>query len=160
MTHYATADLCDDFEDDVQVAAPIWRDFGQHLAFHGEVVTVKCFEDNSKVKEQLATAGNGRVLVVDAGASNRRAHLGDLLAQQAVDNGWAGVVVYGMIRDSAVINTLPIGVKALGTHPLKTEKHGEGQVGIRVQFANLTINQGDYLYADSDGIIVANRRLH
>lgn len=160
MTHYATADLCDDFEDDVQIAAPIWRDFGQHLAFHGEVVTVKCFEDNSKVKEQLATAGNGRVLVVDAGASNRRAHLGDLLAQQAVDNGWAGVVVYGMIRDSAVINTLPIGVKALGTHPLKTEKHGEGQVGIRVQFANLTINQGDYLYADSDGIIVANRRLH
>ncbi|PIE46006.1 MAG: ribonuclease activity regulator protein RraA [Gammaproteobacteria bacterium] len=156
----ATADLCDDYAEQLQISAPIWRSFGQHAAFHGEVVTVKCFEDNSKVKEQLATAGNGRVLVVDAGNSQRRAHLGDLLAQQAIDNGWVGVVVYGLIRDSAVIANLPIGVKAVGTHPLKTEKNGEGQVGITLQFANMTIDSGDYLYADEDGIIVAKQPVH
>lgn len=160
MNIIATADLCDDFAEQLQISAPIWRDFGQHTAFHGKVATVKCFEDNSKVKELLATHGNGRVLVVDAGNSNRRAHLGDLLAQQAVDNGWVGVVVYGLIRDSAVINTLPIGVKAVGTHPLKTEKNGEGQIGITLQFANMTIADGDYLYADADGVVVAQQILH
>lgn len=156
----ATADLCDDFEQQLQISAPIWRSYGQHVAFHGKVVTVKCFEDNSKVKGLLATAGNGRVLVVDAGNSQRRAHLGDMLAQQAVDNGWIGVVVYGLIRDSRVINQLPLGVKALGTHPLKTEKNGEGQTGITLQFANMTVRDGDYLYADEDGIVVAEQALH
>lgn len=159
-SNIATADLCDEFENQLQISAPIWRSFGQHTAFHGKVATVKCFEDNSKVKELLATQGNERVLVVDAGNSHRRAHLGDLLAQQAVDNGWVGVVVYGLIRDSAVINTLPIGVKAIGTHPLKTEKNNEGQIGITLQFANMTITDGDYLYADADGIVVASQMLH
>lgn len=160
MTSYATADLCDEFEEQLQISAPIWQSYGDQSMFHGEIVTIKCFEDNSKVKEQLATPGNGRVLVVDAGASKRRAHLGDLLAQQAVDNGWVGVVVYGVIRDSAVINTLPLGVKALGTHPQKTDKRGEGQVGVTVQFANMAIDNGDYLYADQDGIVVAKKPLH
>ncbi len=160
QTLFATADLCDEFEQQLQISSPIWQSYGQHTVFHGEVATVKCFEDNSKVKELLATAGNGRVLVVDAGNSRRRAHLGDLLAQQAVDNGWTGVVVYGLIRDSRVINQLPLGVKALGTHPLKTEKNGEGQTGMTLQFANMIINDGDYLYADEDGIVVAQSKLH
>ncbi len=156
----ATADLCDKFEQQLQISAPIWQSYGEHAAFHGTVATVKCFEDNSKVKELLATAGSGRILVIDAGNSRRRAHLGDLLAQQAVNNGWVGVVVYGLIRDSRIINQLPLGVKALGTHPLRTEKNNEGQTGITLQFANMTINDGDYLYADEDGVVVAKQALH
>lgn len=160
QTPIATADLCDDHEQQLQISAPIWKSFGQQSVFHGQIVTVKCFEDNSKVKEVLATAGNGRVLVVDAGNSQRRAHLGDMLAQQALDNGWVGIVVYGLIRDSRIINQLPIGVKALGTHPLKTEKYGEGQIGVNLVFANMCIADGDYLYADEDGIVVAKQPLH
>lgn len=156
----ATADLCDHFASHLQISEPIWHNFGQHHAFHGKVVTVKCFEDNSKVKEQLAITGHGQILVVDAGNSQRRAHLGDRLAQQAIDQGWGGIVIYGLIRDSAVINQLAIGIKALGTHPLKTNKNNEGQIGIPLQFANITVEQGDYLYADEDGIVVAKHALH
>lgn len=157
----ATADLCDDFADEVQISDPIWRSFGQHIAFHGAIETVKCYEDNSMVKTILGEQnGDGRVLVVDAGASLRRAHLGDNLAQQAVDGGWVGVIVYGLIRDSAIINTLSIGVKALGTHPLKTDKRNEGQRGIDLQFAGVRICASDYCYADSDGVIFAKRALH
>ncbi|UJF24360.1 ribonuclease E activity regulator RraA [Suttonella sp. R2A3] len=160
-TIIATADLCDDFEREVQICEPIWHSFGQNIAFHGVIETVKCYEDNSVVKSILAEKnGDGRVLVVDAGASMRRAHLGDNLAQQAVDGGWVGVIVYGLIRDSAIINTLPIGVKALGTHPLKTEKRNEGQRGVALHFAGVQVKSGDYCYADSDGIIFAERALH
>lgn len=160
MTRIPTADLCDNYAEQIQISTPIWQSFGKYNTFHGKVVTVKCFEDNSKVKQQLATQGKQRILVVDAGNSQRRAHLGDLLAQQAIDNQWAGIVIYGLIRDSATINRMPIGVKALGTHPQKTEKNNEGQVGVTLQFANMTIQQGDYLYADEDGIVVAKQPLH
>jgi regulator of ribonuclease activity A len=97
--------------------------------------------------------------VIDAGGSMRRAVVGDMLGKKAVDNGWVGIVVYGCIRDSATLATLPIGVKALGTHPVKTDKRGEGQRDIVVRFAGVTFHPGDWLYADEDGIVVARRQL-
>ena len=155
---FKTADLCDQFGD-VECCEPIFADFGGVLRFAGPVATIKCFEDNSRVRELTAEAGQGRVLVIDAGGSLRRAVLGDLLAQQAVRNGWQGVIVYGCVRDSAALAEMSLGIKALGTHPMKTDKRGEGQRDVVVRFANVTFNPGDWVYADEDGVIVARRPL-
>jgi regulator of ribonuclease activity A len=154
-----TADLCDQFIDELEVCEPLFGDFGGELRFAGQVATIKCFEDNSLVREITGEAGNGRVLVIDAGGSLRRAVVGDMLAKKAVDNGWVGIVVYGCIRDSAALSALPIGVKALGTHPVKTDKRGEGQRDLAVRFGGVTFRPGDWLYADEDGIVVARRAL-
>jgi len=154
-----TADLCDQFIDELEVCEPLFGDFGGELRFAGQIATIKCFEDNSLVREITGEAGNGRVLVIDAGGSLRRAVVGDMLAKKAVDNGWVGIVVYGCIRDSAALSALPIGVKALGTHPVKTDKRGEGQRDLAVRFGGVTFRPGDWLYADEDGIVVARRAL-
>lgn len=154
-----TADLCDQFSDELDICEPLFGDFGGQVQFGGQIATIKCFEDNSLVRELTAEAGNGRVLVIDAGGSMRRAVVGDMLAQKAVDNGWAGIVVYGCVRDSAALADMPIGVKALGTHPLKTDKRGEGQRDIPVRFGGVAFRPGDWLYADEDGVIVARRPL-
>ena len=151
----STPDLCDAHESDVLVLDPVFVNYGGREAFGGEVVTVKCFEDNSLVKEQLAMPGNGRVLVVDGGGSMRRALMGDMIAESAVKNGWGGVVIYGAIRDVDAIASLDLGVQALGVIPLKTEKRGIGDLNVPVRFAGVDINPGDYLYADNNGIIVS-----
>lgn len=155
---FATTDLSDEFSD-VRVCQPIFRDYGGVIRFAGPLATIKCFEDNSRVRDLVAEPGQGRVLVIDAGGSLRRAVLGDLLAQQAVDNGWSGCLVYGCIRDSAAIGKMALGVKALATHPLKTDKRGEGQRDIPVHFADVTFSPGAWVYADEDGVIVAPRKL-
>ncbi|MCG5494848.1 MULTISPECIES: ribonuclease E activity regulator RraA [Ectothiorhodospira] len=155
LNFQGTADLCDEHEDgDIQVCEPIFRDFGGEKAFSGEIVTLKCFEDNSKVREMLGTDGRGKVLVVDAGGSMRCAMLGDQLAILAVKNGWAGVVMYGCIRDSRACGALSLGVKAMATHPLKSRKMGVGQENIPVRFAGVEFRPGDLLFADEDGIVV------
>lgn len=154
-----TADLCDQFSDELQICEPMFGDFGGQLQFGGQIATIKCFEDNSLVRDLTAEAGNGRVLVIDAGGSMRRAVVGDMLAKKAVDNGWSGILVYGCIRDSAALADMPIGVKALGTHPLKTDKRGEGQRDVVVRFGGVTFQPGDWLYADEDGVVVAKRSL-
>lgn len=159
MTKISTPDLCDAFEDEVQVVEPIFANFGGIENFGGEVVTVKCFEDNSLVKEILGTPGEGRVLVVDGGGSLRRALLGDMIAASAVKNGWAGIVIYGAIRDCDEIAEMALGVQALGTIPLKTEKRGLGDRDVTVRFAGTTIKSGDFLYADNNGIIISARKL-
>ena len=156
---HATTDLSDEFGEKLQACQPLFRDFGAPKRFCGPIATIKCFEDNSLVREAVAEPGNGRVLVVDAGGSMRRAVLGDLLAQKAVDNGWNGFVIYGCIRDSVAIGLMPIGVKALGTHPVKTDKRGEGQRDITVRFADATFTPGAWVYADADGILVAPHQL-
>lgn len=155
----STPDLCDAHENDVMVLDVPFCNFGGTAAFGGEVVTVKCFEDNSLVKEQLATPGNGRVLVVDGGGSLRRALLGDMIAESAVRNGWSGVVINGAVRDVDAIADMALGVQALGSVPLKTEKRGLGDLNIPVRFGGVTIEPGNYLYADNNGIIVAKRPL-
>ncbi|MDD9885744.1 MAG: ribonuclease E activity regulator RraA, partial [Gammaproteobacteria bacterium] len=150
-----TADLCDSFPDRVAVARAVLRDFGGARSFHGAIATVQCFEDNSLVRKTLESDGRGRVLVVDGGGSMRRALLGDQLAELAIRNHWSGVVINGCIRDSAVIGTLPLGVKALGTHPLKSEKKDRGKVNLPVYFAEIEFTPGAWLYADEDGVVVA-----
>ena len=160
---FATCDLCDAHESDTsgvfRVLPGVFRDYGVTARFSGQVATVRCLEDNSRVRDLVAETGRGRVLVIDADGSMRRAVLGDMLAQQAVDNGWSGVVVYGCIRDSFAIAQLALGVKALGTCPLRTDKRGGGQRDVPVRFAGVNFRQDDWLYADEDGLIVAQRSL-
>jgi regulator of ribonuclease activity A len=156
---YTTADLYDRFETEMRVCDPIFRDFGGRIAFWGQAVTVKCFEDNSQVKTVLSEPGAGRVLVVDAGGSLRCAMLGDLIAGSAVTNGWAGVIVWGCVRDSHVLATMELGVKALAASPRKSVRRGEGQRDCPVTFAGVRFAPGDWIYADADGILVAERRL-
>ncbi|CAA6824940.1 MAG: Ribonuclease E inhibitor RraA [uncultured Thiotrichaceae bacterium] len=158
---FKTADLCDEHYDNgyIQICHPIFSDFGGLDRFHGEIRTIHCFEDNSKVREAVAQDGKGCVLVIDAGASIRCAMLGDLLAAKAVKNGWAGVIMHGLIRDSADIAEMELGVKALGTLPLKSVKRGLGTLDIPVSFAGVTFNPGEYVYADEDGIIASPKAL-
>lgn len=152
-------DLCDKFPESTQVLECQFIGFGQHQTFSGQAVTVKCFEDNSIVKSLVNSPGNGRVIVVDGGGSTRRALLGDMLAEAAVKNGWAGLVINGYIRDVATINTLAIGVKALGATPIKTDKRGLGDLNIDIRFAGVKISQGDWIYADQNGVLISKQPL-
>jgi regulator of ribonuclease activity A len=156
----ATTDLSDANEGRVRHAAPIFRSYGGRAVFRGQVVTLKIFEDNGLVRQMLDTPGNGRVLVIDGGGSLRCALLGDQLAALAVKNGWAGIVVWGCIRDSAAIGTMDLGVFALATHPKKTVKKNLGDTQVPVSFAEIEFRPGDWLYADADGLIVSAERLH
>lgn len=152
-------DLCDQYPDQVNVFETQFQHYGQNSVFSGQAVTVKCFEDNSHVKSLVNTPGEGRVIVVDGGGSMRRALLGDMLAEAAVNNGWAGLVINGCIRDVATINTLAIGVKALGTIPIKTDKRGIGDQDITIRFAGVTIESGDWIYADLNGVLCSKTPL-
>ncbi|MCH4563598.1 ribonuclease E activity regulator RraA [Halomonas sp. EGI 63088] len=158
MSPIITPDICD-AHPEVRVLDPIFINFGGLEAFCGPIRTVKCFEDNSLVKQAVGEAGEGAVLVVDAGGSQRCAMLGDMLAEQALENGWAGVVMYGCVRDVDVLAETGLGVQALGAHPRKSEKRGEGQRDIPVTFAGVTLTPGQWLYADNNGILVAEARL-
>ncbi|MEJ2513698.1 MAG: ribonuclease E activity regulator RraA [Gammaproteobacteria bacterium] len=150
----STADLCDEHEH-LHVAEPIFRIFGGQRAFDGPIATVKCYEDNSRVREALEEPGEGRVLVVDGGGSTRRALLGDMLGALAVKNNWAGIVINGCIRDSDAIDELALGVRALATVPVKSIKRGDGERDVSVSFAGVTFRPGEHLYADADGVVVA-----
>lgn len=152
-----TADLCDDHEGTVRVLDLPLRDYGGRIDFHGPVSTVRALEDNSRVREAVAEPGEGRVLVVDGGGSTRRSMLGDNLAAMAVKNGWAGVVVHGVIRDTDAIGQLALGVKALGTCPRKTDKLGQGLRDVVLEFGGIVIRPGEWLYADGDGVVVLPR---
>ena len=155
----ATADLYDAHGESLRVMAPIFRDFGGNKIFEGEVLTLKAFEDNTLVRSTLETPGNGRVLVVDAGGSLRCAMVGDQLAELGVKNNWAGIVVYGCIRDVGPIGDLAIGVKAIGSNPRKSVKKGAGETELLLRFADVEVKTGDYLYADLDGVVLADSKL-
>jgi len=148
-----TADVCDEHPQ-AQVLELELRGFGAVAVFEGPAVTLALHEDNALVGETLREPGEGRVLVVDGGGSMRRALVGDNLAQRAVDSGWAGIIVYGCIRDAQQIETIDIGIKALGTHPRKTLKRGEGRRDEPVRFGGVTIHPGDHVHADRDGVVV------
>ncbi len=157
--YHATADLCDKHIDKLQVAEPIFVDFGAVAVFEGEVHTLKVFEDNTLVRAALEKDGTGKVLVVDGGGSFRCALVGDNLAALAIQNNWRGLVVFGCIRDSKQISEMEIGVKALNTNPTKSVKRNEGQENIDVRFAGVDFKPGMYLYADEDGIVVSEFQL-
>lgn len=157
---FVTCDLCDDNEGNVAVVTGIqWRSFGGRNAFAGEVVTVKCFEDNSRVKEELANPGKGKVLVVDGGGSLRNALIGDMIAEKAVSQGWEGVLIYGACRDVDALSGLDIGVVTLGCVPIKSVRRGEGQLNIPVEIGGVTISPGDHVYVDNNGVIVSAKPL-
>jgi len=156
---YSVPDICDDFIEEISVLEPLFSNFGGKLRFSGEIATIKCFEDNSLVRDAVRSEGRGRVLVIDGGGSLRRALLGDMLAASAAENGWQGLLINGCVRDVEILETIDLGVKALNSHPVKTDKRGEGQPGVNVTFAGATIRPGYYLYADANGIVVAVRNL-
>jgi regulator of ribonuclease activity A len=156
---FATADLYDQYGEKLQVAQPLFNDFGGRIRFHGQIATVKVHEDNSLVRAALEEKGNGRVLVIDGGESLRCALVGDMLAQLGMDNGWSGMVISGCIRDSAAVITIDIGIKALGTNPRKSVKKGTGDRDISVTFAGVTFTPGHYIYADEDGILISAEKL-
>ncbi len=159
----ATCDLCDAHKGDdsgaFRVLPPMFRDFGARLRFAGPVVTVKCFEDNTPVKRAVESPGEGRVLVVDGGGSLRRALLGGNLGAAAARNGWAGVVIDGCVRDVAELRACEVGIRALASMPLPTERKTEGLRDLAVQIQGVWVRPGDWLYADEDGIVVADRAL-
>ena len=152
---FSTADLYDQFEERLGVCEPVFSDFGGRDAFSGAAVTVKCFEDNSRIKEALAEPGEGKVLVVDAGGSARCAMLGDLIAESAVANGWAGVIINGCVRDVERLAEMDLGVKALATIPRKSTRRGEGQRDLPIELAGVLVRPGDWVYCDADGVVVA-----
>ncbi|MGZ3475141.1 MAG: ribonuclease E activity regulator RraA [Polyangiales bacterium] len=154
----ATTDLSD-AHSDVQIAEPLFRDFGGERAFFGPIATLKVFEDNALVREALESQGEGRVLVVDGAGSLRCALVGGNLAALAEKNGWSGIVVFGAVRDTRELATAKVGVKALAPHPKKSIKKGAGERDVPVTFAGVTFNPGAWLYADEDGIIVSESRL-
>lgn len=156
---FVTCDLCDDHPDDVRVCEPMFGSFGGREAFGGEIVTVKCHEDNSRVKELLATPGKGKVLVVDGGGSLRCALMGDMIGESAVQHGWEGVIIYGCVRDVDALAELDLGVQAIAAIPLKSVRKGVGETGLDVTFGGVTFVQGQYVYADNNGVIVSARNL-
>ena len=153
--HYLTPDLCDAYPDLIQVVEPMFSNFGGRDSFGGQIVTLKCFEDNSLVKEQIALEGKGKVLVVDGGGSLRCAMLGDMVAEQASKNGWEGLLIYGCVRGVDMLAQTDLGVQALASHPKKSEKRGIGELNVPVTFGGVTFKPGDYLYADNNGVIIS-----
>ena len=154
----ATSDVSDKLHPDVQYLEQVYKSYGAKISFSGRIVTVKCYEDNSLVEEVLNTNGKDSVLVIDAGGSMNCAMLGDKRATDAINNEWEGILVHGLIRDSATINSMEIGVRALGVCPLKSVKKGVGDSNITVNFSGVTFNPGEYLYADEDGVIVVKEK--
>lgn len=154
MTTIATADLYDERGDELDSLALQLHDIGGHVAFDGPVRTIRCHRDNALVKEMLATPGEGAVLVIDGGGSLESALVGDLIAASAVENGWAGIIVHGAIRDRVAIGELPLGVKALGSNPRKSAKAGVGEVDVPVEIAGVVFRPGAHVWADADGILV------
>lgn len=159
MAEIATPDIADAYPDDIDVLAPILRNFGGRENFYGAVVTIKCHEDNSLVKQQAASDGNGQVMVVDGGGSLRRALLGDQVAATAAANGWAGLIIWGAVRDVDALAHIGLGVQALAAIPVKTDKRGLGDLDVPVTFGGVTFASGDWVYADNNGVLRAAQQL-
>jgi regulator of ribonuclease activity A len=156
---FATADLVDAHSDIVKSCDAQFRQYGGRVRFHGPIRTIKSAEDNALVKQTLATAGDGAVLVIDGAASLRCALVGDLMAELGQKNGWAGLVIWGAVRDAVALAGLDIGIKALGSNPWKSNKNGTGEVDVPVSFGGVEFRPGHWLYSDEDGILVSSRRL-
>jgi regulator of ribonuclease activity A len=155
---FRTADLLDSHPE-LEACEAGLRHYGGVRRFRGNVVTLRCFEDNSLVRELLKSPGNGRVLVVDGGGSRRCALVGDLLAEAGQTNGWAGIIVAGCVRDSAAIAALSIGVMALGVQPRRSEKRGQGVQGVGLEILGARVAPGAFAYADEDGVVFSPQQL-
>lgn len=149
-----TADLVDEIGPDVRSCDLQFRQFGGRSEFAGPIATVRCFEDNALVKSVLSEPGEGRVLVVDGGGSLHTALVGDVIADLARSNGWAGLIVAGAVRDVATLRTLDIGIKALGSNPRKSAKAASGERDIVPHLGGVDFRPGDVAFSDEDGIVV------
>ncbi|BBY64160.1 ribonuclease E activity regulator RraA [Mycolicibacterium helvum] len=154
VTVRATADLVDAIGPEVRSCDVQFRQFGGRTEFAGPISTVRCFQDNALLKSVLSEPGDGRVLVIDGDASVHTALVGDLIAELARSNGWAGLIVHGAVRDAATLRTLDIGIKALGTNPRKSTKTGAGERDVEVSFGGVSFVPGELAYSDDDGIVV------
>ncbi len=152
-----TADLVDIIGEDVRSCDTQFCDLGGNVEFCGQITTVRCFQDNALLKEILGEDNPGGVLVIDGDASVHTALVGDLIAGRGRDHGWAGVIVNGAIRDSKVIGEMDFGCKALGTNPRKSSKTGEGDRDVDVKLGGITFHPGEFVYCDSDGIVVTEQ---
>lgn len=161
---FSTCDFCDEHKTndsaDFRAIPTVFQNYGARVKFAGPVLTVKCYEDNSHVKQAVESDGHGRVLVVDGGASMRRALLGGNLAAAAQRNGWAGIVINGCARDAAELAALDIGIRALALNPMPTDRAGQGQTGLTICIQGVQVKTGDWLYADQDGIVISSTALH
>ena len=157
--NFKTADLCDDHSDNLIILDQNFKSYGKTNSFYGEIQTVKCLNDNSKVRELVNKDGLNKVLVVDGAASKDCALLGDMLAEAASKNNWSGIIVNGCIRDSDVIANIDLGVFALTTIPVKSVKKNIGEINVEVKFMGVNFKPGDYIYADMDGIIISKTEL-
>jgi len=155
----STCDISDKLYPNIQYLEPVYKSFGLKKSFSGQIVTVKCYEDNSLVEEALNSNGKGSVLVIDAGGSMKCAILGDKRASDAIKNEWEGIIIFGLIRDSVAINLMPIGIRALGVCPLKSVKKGIGKRNLNVSFSNVKFTPNEYIYADEDGVIVTKNKV-
>ena len=153
MSDFYTADICDEYED-IQICQCIFKSYGGKDKFNGKIRTVTAIEDNSYVKKLIDEKVSGDIMVVDGNGSMKCALLGDNLAKKAAANGWSGFIINGCIRDSEIISTIDIGIKALSTMPLKSEKKNVGEFGKDLKFANVSFKEGHYAYSDQDGIII------
>jgi regulator of ribonuclease activity A len=156
---FSTADLCDAHPQRIRVVDAVFQDYGGIRQFSGPVETVRVFEDNALVRRMLEQEGEGRILVIDGGGSLRCALLGGRLAALARANGWGGFLINGCVRDRAELAAVSIGIRALNTNPMRPSKEGKGESGIAVSFAGVTFAPGKVLYADDDGILLADQSL-
>ena len=155
---FTTPDLSDAYPD-TQALAPILKNLGGKKTFWGKIETLECPDDNSFVKELLNTQGKGKVLVVDANGISTVALLGDMIAEAGVENNWSGIVINGYVRDIDILGKLDIGVQALGTMPVRSEKKNQGQLGIDITFGGITFSRGNYIYADNNGLLLSKEEL-
>tara|TARA_B100001173_G_C15657877_1_gene408175 strand:+ start:105 stop:587 length:483 start_codon:yes stop_codon:yes gene_type:complete len=155
---FTTPDLSDAYPD-TQALAPILKNLGGKKTFWGKIETLQCPDDNSFVKELLNSQGKGKILVVDANGISTVALLGDMIAEAGVKNNWSGIVINGYVRDIDILGKLDIGVQALGTMPVKSEKKNQGQLGIDITFGGITFSRGNYIYADNNGLLLSKEEL-
>ena len=159
MTDYAITDLSDKYDGDLGHLAPGYVDFGGRLRFHGPAKTLQTLDDNTKVRAAVKQAGHGQVLVVDGAGSMSCALFGGNLAKLAADNGWAGILIHGCVRDRAELAAENVGIKALASHPKKSQKNDGGTYDVALAFSGVAINPGDWIYADEDGVLVSPQEL-
>lgn len=161
ITSFTTANLCDTHfkNGHIQIAEPLFKAYGRNLRFYGQITTLKIFEDTVLVKTILEESVENRVLVIDGGGSHRCALLDYDLAKLAVTNGWQGIIVYGCVRQTELLATLPIGIRALHAHPLQSHKKDNGERDLSITFAGVNYKSNYFLYADADGIIVSEMML-
>ena len=166
MKAIATTDLCDQFEQEIHaglihILPPVFQAYGQNINFYGQVVTFKVFEDNTLIKKALENDnGAGKVMVIDGGASVRCALVGGNIAKAGTNNGWEGILVDSCVRDTGEINELNIGVRALGTVPLRSLKKGAGERDLGVHIQGVRVNPNDWIYVDADGVVISPKPLH